>query len=171
MTSILVASARGSLQALNRIVSLLRGRDFQIASLTTARSEVGDVVRVTIDVDTLRTRPMRVASCLDKLEEVWSVRQFQPSELVRRELALVKVTAVAVACESVSTLIASGSARVIALNGETAILEIAGQAEDVHDAVGALPQASIVESARIGPLVMSRGSQPTTDAAPPQESR
>jgi acetolactate synthase-1/3 small subunit len=158
----LVASARGSLQALNRIVSLLRGRDFQIESLTATRSETSDVIRIAIGVDASRTRAGRVAACLDKLEEVWSVRQFQPSELVRRELALIKVVAAAVGAEPVVSLMARGTMRVIELNDHTAILEGTGPPEDVDEVIRSLPPASIVEVARLGPLMMSRGPQPTT---------
>jgi len=167
MTSMLVASARGSLQALNRVVSLLRGRDFQIASLTTMASETSDMVRFAIAVDASRTRPARVSSCLDKLEEVWSVRELQPADAVTRELAVVKVVAAAVGVEPVVSLVAAGSTRVLERNADTAILEVTGSSADVEAVVRALPTASVVEIARLGPLVMSRGAQPTTAARPP----
>jgi acetolactate synthase-1/3 small subunit len=167
MTSMLVASARGSLQALNRVVSLLRGRDFQIASLTTMASETSDVVRLAIAVDASRTRPARVSSCLDKLEEVWSVRELQPADAVTRELAVVKVVAAAVGVEPVVSFVAAGSTRVLERNADTAILEVTGSSADVEAVVRALPTASVVEIARLGPLVMSRGAQPTTAARPP----
>jgi acetolactate synthase-1/3 small subunit len=167
MTSMLVASARGSLQALNRVVSLLRGRDFQIASLTTMASEASDVVRFAIVVDASRTRPARVSSCLDKLEEVWGVRELQPSDAVTRELAVVKIAAAAVDAEPVASWVAAGATRVLERNAVTAILEVTGSSADVDAVVRALPWALVVEVARLGPLVMSRGSQATTVAQPP----
>jgi acetolactate synthase-1/3 small subunit len=167
MTTMLVASARGSLQALNRVVSLLRGRDFRIASLTTMTSETSDVVRLAIAVDASRTRPARVSSCLDKLEEVWSVRELEPSDAVTRELAVVKVSAAALATERVASSVAAGSTRVLERNADTAILEITGAPPDVEAVVRALPPALVIEVARLGPLVMSRGAQATTVAQPP----
>jgi len=167
MTSMLVASARGSLQALNRVVSLLRGRDFRIASLTTMASEASEVVRFAIVVDASGTRPARVCSCLDKLEEVWSVREMEPADAVTRELAVVKIAADAVGAEPIVSLVAAGATRVLERNADTAILEVTGSSADVDAVVRALPRASVVEVARLGPMVMSRSSQPTTAAQPP----
>jgi acetolactate synthase-1/3 small subunit len=166
-TSLLVASARGSLQALNRVVSLLRGRDFRIESLTTMASETSDVVRFAIAVDASRTRPARVSSCLDKLEEVWSVRELQPSDAMTRELAVVKIAAAALGAEPVVSFVAAGTTRILERNAVTAILEVTGSSADLDAVVRALPWASVIEVARLGPLVMSRGSQPTTVAQPP----
>jgi acetolactate synthase-1/3 small subunit len=170
MTTMIVASARSSLQALNRVVSLLRGRDFRIASLTTMASETTEAVRFAIAVDDSRTRPARVSSCLDKLEEVWSVRELQPSDAVTRELAVVKLAASALGAEPVVSLVAAGSTRVLERNADTAILEITGASADVEAVVRALPPASVVEVARVGPLVMSREAQPTTVASPPHRT-
>jgi acetolactate synthase-1/3 small subunit len=167
MMSMLVASARGSLQALNRVVSLLRGRDFRLASLTTMASEASDVVRFAILVDASRTRPARVSSCLDKLEEVWSVRELQPSDAVTREIAVVKVAAAGVDAEPVVSFVAAGTTRVLERNVVTAILEVTGSSAEVDAVISALPSASVVEVARLGPLVMSRDSQPTTATQPP----
>jgi acetolactate synthase small subunit len=167
MTTMLVASARGSLQALNRVVSLLRGRDFHIASLTTMASETSEVVRFAIAVDASRTRPARVSSCLDKLEEIWSVREVRPSDAVTRELAVVKVAAAALGSEPVVSFVAAGSTRILEQNADTAILEITGASADVEVVVSGLPPAFVIEVARLGPLVMSRGAQPTTAASPP----
>ena len=167
MQTIIVASALNTLHALNRVVSLLRGRDFQIESFAVARSERSDVARLTLVVDRSRTRPDRVATCLDKLEEVWGVRRVERSDVVRRETALVKFLEDAVHGERVSALVGSGAARVLERSDGAAILEIVGAPDEVDDAIGSLPPASILEIARPGQLVMTRGRQQTTIAAPP----
>src|SRR5688500_18824063 len=113
MNAIIVASAGNTLQALNRLISLLRGRDFHIESLAVARSERSDVSRLTIVVDATRTRPDRVASCLQRLEEVWSVRRVERSEVVRREMALIKFTEDAVPGDCISAVLGSGAARLV----------------------------------------------------------
>jgi acetolactate synthase-1/3 small subunit len=167
MTSILVASASSSLQALNRVVSLLRGRDFRIASLTTMAAETPEMVRLAIAVDASQTRPARVSSCLDKLEEVWSVREVPASEAVTRELAVVKIAAAVIGAEPFVSFFTRGAMRVLESDGETAILEVTGSSAEVDAVVRALPRALVLEVARLGPLVMSRGAQPTTVARPP----
>jgi acetolactate synthase small subunit len=167
MSAIIVASARNTLQALNRVVSILRWRDFHVESMAVTRSERSEVTRLAIVVDTTRTRPERVASCLDKLEEVWSVRRVERSEVVQREAALIKFIEHSVLDELVFAVVGSGAARVIERSGGAAILEIVGSPEEVDDAIGSLPPASILEIARLGQLVMVRGKQQTTVATPP----
>jgi acetolactate synthase-1/3 small subunit len=171
MTSMLVASASSSLQALNRVVSLLRGRDFRIASLTTMASETPEMVRLAIAVDASQTRPARVSSCLDKLEEVWSVREVPASEAVTRELAVVKVTAAAIGAEPLVSFLTRGAVRVLERDAGTAILEVTGSPADVDSVVRALPSGQLLEVARLGPLVMCRGAEPTTGARPPAPPR
>jgi acetolactate synthase-1/3 small subunit len=167
MATIIVASARNTLQALNRVVSLLRGRDFLVESISVARSERSDVSRLAIVVDETRTRPARVTSCLEKLEEVWSTRLVERSDMVRREAALVKVDENTVRSEVVSALVQSGVARLIDRSDGTAIVEVLGFAADVDDVIGSLPPASILEIARGGQLVMARGRERTTLVTPP----
>ncbi len=167
MHALIVASARNTLHALNRVVSLLRGRNFHVESMAVTRSERSEVTRLAIVVDATRTRPERVASCLDNLEEVWSVRRVERSEVVRREAALIKFIEHSVPDELVFAVVGSGAARVIERSGGAAILEIVGSPEEVDDAIGSLPPVSILEIARLGQLVMVRGKQQTTVATPP----
>jgi acetolactate synthase small subunit len=167
MHALIVASTRNTLQALNRVVSQLRGRDFHVESLGIAHSERSDVARLIIVVDAARTRPERVAWCLDRLEEVWSVRRVEGSEVVRREAALIKFNEDSVPSELVSAVVGSRAARVIERSGGATILEIVGAPEEVDDAIGSLPPESILEIARLGQLVMARGPQQTTIATPP----
>ncbi len=161
MHALMVASTHNTLHALNRVVSLLRGRDFAIESLTVARSARPDVTRLTIAVDTARTSPERVSTCLEKLEDVWGVRRVAPSEVVRRELALIKVTTDAVGGEAVSALLLSSNARVIEEGAGAAVVELVGGPEEIDRAIGSLAPASILEIARGGQLVMAHGLQKT----------
>jgi acetolactate synthase-1/3 small subunit len=166
MNVTVVASVRNTLDALNRVVSMLRGRDFRVVSLSSARSEQPDMARLTIVVDAAHTRPSRVASCLNRLEEVWGVRQVESRDVIRREVALVKIMENAVEQLPGTTLL-SGAARVIESSGGAAILEIVGTPEEVDSVIGFLPPASILEMARPGQLVMVRGSDQTTMVTPP----
>jgi acetolactate synthase-1/3 small subunit len=167
MHVMIVASARNTFQALNRVVSLLRGRDFHVESLAVARSEHSEVVRLTIVVDPTRTRAERVASCLEKLEEVWSVRRIEGSDVVQREMALIKFIEASVPGELVSAIVASHAARVIERSGGAAILEIVGPPGEVDHAIDSLPRAAILEIARPGQFAMARGHRQTTVATPP----
>src|SRR5713101_7198795 len=123
------------------------------------RSEQSDVARLTVVVDESQTRPQRVASCLDKLEEVWSVREAHSSDVVRRQAALVKVSVSEGIREWIASVPASGAVRVAEQSGGAAILELFGTPEDVDRAIASLPADSIIESARLGEFVMLRGTE------------
>src|SRR5687768_4127166 len=105
MQSTLIARGLDGLSTLNRIVSLLRGRSFGIVSLTAARTDAPGVAHVTIVVDASRTRPDRVASCLEKLEDVLSVEEIDPAHAVQRELALIKVARTEATTSRLSSLV------------------------------------------------------------------
>src|SRR5579864_6895187 len=167
MNAIIVASVCNTLHALNRVVSLLRGRDFHVTSLAIAQSEERDVARIIIAIDGARSRPERVTSCLGRLEEVWAVKSVKSSDVVRRELALIKLRENAEFAELVSAIIRSGAAQLIERSGGAVILEIVGEVDEVNDMVGSLPPDSILEIARAGQLVMARGYQKTTVVTSP----
>jgi acetolactate synthase small subunit len=166
MNVTVMASAWNTLDALNRVVSMLRGRDFRVVSLSSARSERADVARLTVVVDAAQTHPGRVASCLNRLEAVWGVRQVESRDVIRREVALVKIMENA-ADQLPGTTVLPGAARVIESSGGAAILEIVGTPEEVDGIIGSWPPTSILEIARLGHLVMVRGSGQTTTVTAP----
>jgi len=170
MPALFVASMRDSLQALNRAVSLLRARNFRVTSVSTVRSEHGEVSRLVVVVDEAQARPERVASCLEKLEEAWNVTAVDMTSAVRRSVALVKVDE-AIAGASVAALLGSDRARLVERAGGATILEISGLPDEVDAAIDGLPRAAIVEIARPGDLVMARGQQPTTSVTSPEALR
>jgi acetolactate synthase I/III small subunit len=162
-----VASIQDSLQALNRVVSLLRGRHFQVKSITSARSERPDVARVVIVVDESQPKPHRVASHLEKLEEAWSVAAVDAEEAVCRAMALVKLDESMVEPGLVATTLESGTAHLIDRSDGAVILELFGTIDDVNRVLASFPPGAIIELARPGELVMMRGFRRTSETASP----
>ncbi len=158
MSRLIVASVLDSLQAFNRVVSLLRGRSFAIDRVSVARSERESLARLTIVVNDREVRPQHVALCLEKLEEVMVVRQPSVSEVVVREGALIKVSDSATA-EGMPAL--EGVARVVDRVSGATILEMFGEPETVQRAVASIPSEALIECIRFGPFVMYRGAAPS----------
>ncbi len=154
--AIFVASVHDSLQALNRIVSLLRGRQFSIDAMTLARTEQPAVARLTLVVNEAQPKPQRVATCLDKLEEVVSIREAMVTEVVCRDAALIKLRESAAVTAWLAAYAANGLARVAERADASVIVEIFGTTQDVDRAMAALPAGAVVESSRLGPLVLPR---------------
>lgn len=159
MQSTLIARGLDGLSTLNRIISVLRGRSFGIVSLNAARTDAPGVAHVTIVVDASRTPPDRVASCLEKLEDVLSVEQVDPAHAVQRELALVKVARTDAITSRLSSLVGAGVARIIDVNETTAIVEVVGTPQEVDEAISALHDVGVLEVARMGQVAMVRGAR------------
>jgi len=168
MSFLVVASVQDSLQALNRVVSLLRGRHFQVKSITSARSERPNVARLSIVVDESQPRPHRVASNLEKLEEAWSVSAVDAADVVCRAVALVKLDESIVPAEVLRAALESGASHLVDRTSETLILELFGTPQDLDRMIASFPPEGVIEIARPGELVMLRGASPTSDATFPR---
>ena len=155
MSGLLVATVQDSLQALNRVVSLLRGRRCPIERISVARSQHDHLAYVTIVVNERQGRPQHIASCLEKLDEVVMVAQPGVSDIVSREGALIKVRDSA-ATASITAL--EGVARVVDRVSGATILEMFGEPDTVQRAIASIPADALIECVRFGPFVMYRGT-------------
>jgi len=170
MPFLFVASVQDSLHALNRVVSLLRGRHFRVRSIATARSETPEVARLSIVVDASQSKPHRVAWHLEKLEEAWSVAAVDDKDVVCRGMALLKLDESIVEPRLIAGIVAAGQARLIDRTAGAVILEICGTPEQVENTIQLFLPAGVIELARPGELVMRRGADPTSATKAPQPS-
>ena len=157
MVSTIVAFAEHSLHSTNRLISALRGRNFRILSITTGRTLAPDVAAATIVVDADQTPPQRVAVCLEKLEQVWNVRDVS-ADGVQRELALLKIVPTDHGRTTVESLVRTGAARLADQTGGTLILEVSGDSAALDRTIGALLGHGLEDVVRVGPIAMTRGS-------------
>ena len=91
MKHTLVAKVADQPGVLNRVASLFRRRAFNIDSLTVGHTEVDDVSRMTIVVDTARVPAHIVEANLRKLVPVMDVTDVTHTPTVDRDLALIRV--------------------------------------------------------------------------------
>jgi acetolactate synthase-1/3 small subunit len=162
MSFLFVASVQDSLHALNRVVSLLRGRHFQVRSIATARSETPQVARVSIVVDASQPKPQRLAAHLEKLEEAWSVTQIEEKDAVCRAVALVKLDESVVGPGIVAGMVKAGQAHLLDRTTGAVILELFGTPQDVEGVIATFPPHAVIELAQPGEIVMTRGAKPTS---------
>src|ERR687894_2848671 len=76
---------------LNRVVSLMRRRSFNIDSITVGHSEMPGISRMTIVVGGEDAEVEQVGKQLYKIVEVLKVTDLEGENCVGRELALIKV--------------------------------------------------------------------------------
>ena len=155
---ILVALVENKPGVLNRVVSMMRRRNFNIDSLTVGRTHNTNISRMTIVVDAEKANGRRIAANLFKLVNVLDVKLVSDEPFVSRDLALIKVRTDDVESRNGVTLICDRyPARIVDIGPKVAILEIAATEDIVESLIAELEPIGIVEMVRTGVVAMGRG--------------
>jgi acetolactate synthase I/III small subunit len=160
MQHTLVALVEDKPGVLNRVASLFRRRGFNIESLTVGHTESTGVSRMTIVVDASASDAIRLTAYLYKLVNVIQVEDLSNLPTVRRDLAMVKVTACADNRSQIMQLVDVFRARIVDVTNNSLIAEITGDEDKINGFVELLRPLGIIEMVRTGAVVMARGSVP-----------
>jgi acetolactate synthase I/III small subunit len=161
MQHTLIALVEDKPGVLNRVASLFRRRNFNIASLNVGRTEKPDMSRMTIVVDEEGSSPMdarRVEANLYKLVNVVDVQDVTNLPAVFRDLALVKVKATPAQRSEVANLASIFRANIVDVAPDSVIVEITGTEDKIESLVELLRPLGIVEMVRTGQVAMTRGA-------------
>jgi acetolactate synthase-1/3 small subunit len=153
----LVALMEDKPGVLNRVSSLFRRRNYNIESLAVGHSETPHISRMTIVVDGDNRVVEQVVKQLDKLINVTRVVDVSDKPSVIRELALIKVKAVAGTRAEIMELVNVFRARVVDVAATSLTVEITGEEDKVTSLIGLLRSYGIEELARTGRVAMVRG--------------
>jgi acetolactate synthase-1/3 small subunit len=145
---------------LNRITSLLRRRNYNIASLTVGRTERPGTSRMTIVVEADDDAARRIEANLYKLVNVLWVQDTTRAATVIRELALLKVRTEASTRAEVMKLCDVFRARVVDVGPEALVAEITGTADKIDGLVEVLAPFGVLEMVRTGAVAMVRSAEP-----------
>lgn len=155
---ILIVFANDAHGALDRIINVLRRRRAAVQTFTVGRSDLPDMVRVTVVTDDSEVGVEQLAEQLRKIVDVRHVLNLPKEEAIARELALIKVSG---SYERQAAIIDQGhlfGAHPVAIDQESVTLEVAGSSEKVEKLVAALQSFGIRDVARTGYVAMSRGN-------------
>src|SRR5262245_42615215 len=142
---------------LNRVASLFRRRGFNIESLTVGHTETPGLSRMTIVVDTDDRGARLVEANLYKLVPVRRVDNITQRPAISRDLAMIKVAAMADGRTQVMQLADVYRARIVDVSADALVIEVTGTEEKVDSLVEMLRPYTIVEMVRTGRVVMARG--------------
>lgn len=143
---------------LNRVVSLLRRRSFNIDSITVGHSEQPGLSRMTIVVNAREDEIEQAGKQLYKLMEVLKVTDVTNLNCLTHEMALIKVAAKAQHRAEILQIAQIYEARVVDASPTTLLIEMTGPEERVDGLLTMLKGFGIRELVRTGPVAMLRGS-------------
>ena len=158
MSHTLIALVEDKPGVLNRVASLFRRRNFNIASLNVGRTEKPDISRMTIVLDSPDVDARKAEVNLYKLVNVIDVQDVTNQPAVMRDLALIKVKATAKQRQEVANLAAIFRAKIVDVASDSVIVEITGTEDKVESLVELLRPIGILEMVRTGQVAMTRGT-------------
>ena len=143
---------------LARIAGLFRRRGFNIASLAVGRSEQSGLSRMTFVVEGPDEVVRHVSAQLDRLIDVVEDHDITEKNIVWRELALIKVTADALARREILELGNIFRVNVIDIGAESLTVEISGGRQKIDSFVELVRKFGIEEIIRTGRVATLRGT-------------
>lgn len=144
---------------LHSVASMFRRRGFNIESISVGPVEQRDLARMTITVNGDEKTVEQVVKQLKKLIDVIKVSRLDPSNIVTREMALIKVNAADAKTRSdIINCTEVFRGRVVDVSPETFTIEITGGSDKIDAFISLMKSYGIIELARTGITALSRGS-------------
>lgn len=142
---------------LNRVVSMVRRRAFNISSLAVGHSETPGLSRMTFVVEGDDTMLAQVTKQLQKLVDVVKVSDLSLENSIYRELSLVRVSASAVTRSEIIQIVGIFRANIVDVAHDSLIIEVTGDEDKLDSLVTLLKPFGVLEIMRSGRLAMVRG--------------
>lgn len=152
--SVLVENRAG---VLNRITGLFSRRAFNIESLAVGVTDDPTISRITIIVDSGNNVVEQVEKQLNKLIEVIKVRTLDESNIIGRELIIIKVNANSKTRQDIMTICGICGARVDDISPTSMTLELSATQDRVDTFESLMRPFSILEVARTGVIAVQKG--------------
>jgi acetolactate synthase-1/3 small subunit len=156
---------------LNRVVGLVRRRNFPVRGLSVGPTGTPGLSRLTIMMQSDEAAAERAVQHLRKVVGVRDAASLPQGEAVTRELALVKLRPPAERYAELLDVVQLYHAAVVDESAEAVIVELTGSEAFVLSCLRALERFDIVEVARGGAVAMESGAgAPCLDTQPQLEA-
>lgn len=144
---------------LNRISGILTRRHINIDSFSASETEIKNVFRFTIVVQTTPEQVEKLRTQLEKLVEVLKALVHTDEEVVRQELALYKVSTKFLDAGSIEALIRDQHARILTITPDYLVLEKTGHYEETQAMLEKLEKFGVMEFTRSGTVAIIKWSR------------
>ena len=150
---------------LNRVVSMVRRRAFNISSLAVGHSETPGLSRMTFVVEGDDTMLLQVTSQLRKLVDVVRVSDLDGENTIFRELCMLRVKADAETRNEIIQIANIFRANIVDVSHDSLIVEITGDEDKVESLELLMRKFGVLEIMRSGRLAMVRGTHRADEPA------
>lgn len=156
---IIAVLVENSIGALNRVINLFSARGFNLESVTVGETDDATISRMTI-VTTGDDRIIaQVNRQLNRLVDVLQVEDLTSSEVVERELCLLKVRYNSENRSEMMDTLEIFRGKVVDVTTETMTFELTGPSKKINAFIGMMRSHGIEEIARSGRVAMRRSLQ------------
>jgi acetolactate synthase-1/3 small subunit len=153
----LILLMENKLGVLNRVVSLIRNRRFNIESLNVGHSEKEGISRLTVVVDGTNIKTEQIIKQLYKIISVLKVYDITENKHLQYELALIKITLNKTQLLQIKQIAEMFDARVVDISNDSAIIQITSQTLQIDSLIEMLKEFGIQEMVRTGITAMKSG--------------
>ena len=143
---------------LNRVTSMFRRRQFNIASLTVSETETDAFSRITVTYEGEPRVNHLIKNQLKKLPDVCKVKELDGDESVSCELMLIKVKNSSETREDIRTAADAFKAETIDYTHDSVIMRIVGDSKRIDAFITLMQEFTILEICRTGIVSLQRGS-------------
>ena len=145
--------------ALSRVVGLFAQRNYNIDSLTVARTEDPTLSRITIGTHADESGIEQITKQLHKLVEVVKVDDLTDHRHLEREIMLIKVRAEGAARDEMKRIADIFRGQIVDVTESTFTIQLAGTDEKNSSFIEAIDPKLVLEVARSGITGLARGNR------------
>ena len=143
---------------LNRITSMFRRRQFNISSLTVSETESEDFSRITVQSEGDTVKKEQLINQLYKLPDVISVAELTGSEIISRELLLIKMRNCAETRGEVRSAIDAFEGKIVDYTKDSLTIQMVGDSLKIDNFINLMKDFDIMEICRTGIVSLQRGA-------------
>ena len=141
---------------LNRITIIFTRRHLNIDSITASETEIKNVHRYTIVLQTTREQIDKVVGQIEKLVDVLKAFVHEDGEVVHQEIALYKIKTTELKSRNVEQVVRENSAKILTVDPDFIVIEKTGHKAETQVLFEKLKPSGILEFARSGRVAVTK---------------
>ena len=154
--SVLVENHAG---VLSRVSGLFARRGFNIDSLAVGTTSEPSVSCITIVVDDKENAIEQIEKQLNKLIDVIKVKDFTPTEIISRELMMIKVNATGQTRQEIKELADKYGAKIADITRNSMTIECCNTTERLENLLDIVRPYGLKQVIRTGSIALEKGSE------------